>query len=86
MSQALDRTPRHRHDPQPGGARLRADARIPGGGSDQARGAGGDIARAQNNDELFFLAFNANKRSLTLNLKSEEGKAHFRKIIARPMC
>ena len=44
---------------------------------------GGDIARAQNNDELFFLAFNANKRSLTLNLKSDEAKAHFRKIIAQ---
>jgi formyl-CoA transferase len=42
---------------------------------------GGDIARAQNNDELFFLAFNANKRSLTLNLKSDEAKALFRKII-----
>src|SRR5690349_15086323 len=42
---------------------------------------GGDIARAQMNDELFFLAFNANKRSLTLNLKNEEAKAHFRKII-----
>src|SRR5688572_30857798 len=43
----------------------------------------GDIARAQNNDELFFLAFNANKRSLTLNLKNDEAKAHFRKIIAQ---
>ena len=44
---------------------------------------GGDIARAQNNDELFFLAFNSNKRSLTLNLKSDEAKALFRKIIAQ---
>lgn len=44
---------------------------------------GGDVARAQNNDELFFLVFNANKRSLTLNLKTEAGKAHFRKIIAQ---
>ena len=43
----------------------------------------GDIARAQNNDELFFLAFNANKRSLTLNLKTDEAKAHFKKIIAQ---
>lgn len=41
----------------------------------------GDISRSQNNDELFFLAFNANKRSLTLNLKTDEAKAHFRKII-----
>lgn len=44
---------------------------------------GGDIARAQNNDELFFLSFNANKRSLTLNLKTDEAKVHFRSIIAQ---
>lgn len=44
---------------------------------------GGDIARAQNNDELFFLSFNANKRSLTLNLKTDEAKGHFKKIIAQ---
>lgn len=43
----------------------------------------GDVARAQNNDELFFLQFNANKRSLTLNLKTDEAKAHFKKIIAQ---
>jgi formyl-CoA transferase len=42
---------------------------------------GGDISRAQNNDELFFLAFNSNKRSLTLNLKTEEAKAHFKTIV-----
>ncbi|MDX2159078.1 MAG: CoA transferase [Hyphomicrobiaceae bacterium] len=44
---------------------------------------GGDVARAQNNDELFFLVFNANKRSLTLNLKTEEGKDLFKKLIAK---
>ena len=44
---------------------------------------GGDIARAQNKDELFFLVFNANKESLTLNLKTDEGKALFRNIIAQ---
>ena len=44
---------------------------------------GGDIARAQNMDELFFLVFNANKESLTLNLKTDEGKELFRKIIAQ---
>ncbi len=44
---------------------------------------GGDVARAQNNDELFFLVFNANKRSLTLNLKTDEGKDLFRKLIAK---
>ncbi|MFV0296032.1 MAG: formyl-CoA transferase [Hyphomicrobiaceae bacterium] len=43
----------------------------------------GDVARAQNNDELFFLVFNANKRSLTLNLKTDEGKDLFRKLIAK---
>ena len=43
----------------------------------------GDVARTQNNDELFFLSFNANKRSLTLNLKSDEGKALFRKLLAK---
>ena len=44
---------------------------------------GGDVARAQNNDELFFLVFNANKRSLTLNLKTEEAKAHFKTLIGK---
>lgn len=44
---------------------------------------GGDVARAQNKDELFFLVFNANKRSVTLNLKTEEGKDLFRKLIAK---
>jgi len=43
----------------------------------------GDVARAQAGDELFFLMFNANKRSLTLNLKSDEGKALFRKLLAK---
>jgi len=43
----------------------------------------GDVARAQNNDELFFLSFNANKRSLTLNLKSDEGKDLFRKLLKK---
>jgi formyl-CoA transferase len=44
---------------------------------------GGDVARAQNNDNLFFLVLNANKRSLTLNLKTEEGRELFRKVVAR---
>jgi formyl-CoA transferase len=47
---------------------------------------GGDVARTNmrdkpDSDSLFFLILNANKRSLTLNLKSEEGKALFRKVI-----
>jgi formyl-CoA transferase len=49
---------------------------------------GGDIARTNmkdkpDSDSLFFLILNANKRSLTLNLKSEEGKELFRKVIAQ---
>ncbi|MBI3245348.1 MAG: formyl-CoA transferase [Deltaproteobacteria bacterium] len=46
----------------------------------------GDIARTTlsdhpGEDSLFFLTFNANKRSLTLNLKSTAGKEAFRKLI-----
>jgi len=49
---------------------------------------GGDVARTNmrdrpDSDSLFFLVLNANKQSLTLNLKTEEGKALFRKLIAR---
>ena len=49
---------------------------------------GGDIARTnmrdkKDSDSLFFLILNANKRSLTLNLKTEEGKDLFRKVIAQ---
>lgn len=47
---------------------------------------GGDIARVvqrdQDSDSLFFLVLNANKRSLTLNLKTDEGKELFKKLIA----
>jgi formyl-CoA transferase len=47
---------------------------------------GGDVARTNmrdklDSDSLFFLILNANKRSLTLNLKTEEGKALFRRLI-----
>jgi formyl-CoA transferase len=49
---------------------------------------GGDVARTNmrdkaDSDSLFFLILNANKRSLTLNLKTEEGKDLFRKVIAQ---
>src|SRR5712691_4378331 len=48
---------------------------------------GGDIARRnmrdQDSDSLFFLLFNANKRSLTLNLQTDEGKDLFRQVIAK---
>jgi formyl-CoA transferase len=47
---------------------------------------GGDVARRnmrdQAGDSLFFLVLNANKRSLTLDLKTEEGKRLFRQVIA----
>ncbi len=46
----------------------------------------GDIARTSlsdrpDADSLFFLTFNANKRSLTVNLKSPQGKEVFRRLI-----
>ncbi len=48
---------------------------------------GGDIARQnmrdKNSDSLFFLILNANKRSLTLNLKTEQGKELFKQVIAK---
>ena len=49
---------------------------------------GGDVARtnmrdAKDSDSLFFLVFNANKRSLTLNLKTDEGKELFKQVIAQ---
>src|SRR5436853_1138399 len=49
---------------------------------------GGDIARTNmrdktDSDSLFFLVLNANKKSLTLNLKTEEGKQLFRQVIAK---
>lgn len=47
---------------------------------------GGDVARTNmrdrpDSDSLFFLILNANKRSVTLNLKTEEGKYLFRRLI-----
>src|SRR3979409_169328 len=49
---------------------------------------GGDIARTNLRDKpgldsLFFLILNANKKSLTLNLKTEEGKRLFKQVIAQ---
>lgn len=47
----------------------------------------GDVARVNmrnagdTSDSLFFLVLNANKRSLTLNLKADEGKDLFKKLI-----
>jgi formyl-CoA transferase len=49
---------------------------------------GGDVARRNmrdlpDSDSLFFLLFNANKKSLTLNLKSGRGKELFRELIGK---
>src|ERR1700728_951872 len=49
---------------------------------------GGDVARTNmrdrpDSDSLFFLVLNANKRRLTLNLKTDEGKALFKQVIAQ---
>ena len=49
---------------------------------------GGDIARRnmrdrEDSDSLFFLLFNANKRSLSLNLKTGRGKELFKQLIAK---
>src|ERR1044071_8743875 len=46
----------------------------------------GDVARTvhadkKDSDSLFFLLFNANKRSLTLNLKTDEGKRLFKEVV-----
>jgi formyl-CoA transferase len=48
----------------------------------------GDVARVNmrdkpDSDSLFFLLFNANKRSLTLNLKSDDGKRLFREVVTK---
>ena len=47
----------------------------------------GDVARhtlkdRADVDSLFFVSFNGNKRSLTLNLKDPRGKEVFRKLLA----
>ena len=47
---------------------------------------GGDVARSNmrdraDSDSLFFLVLNANKQSLTINLKTEQGKALFKQVI-----
>jgi formyl-CoA transferase len=48
----------------------------------------GDVTRSQlrdlpDVDSLYFTMLNCNKRSLTLNMKSDEGKEIFRKLVER---
>ena len=52
---------------------------VPGRG-DEARWNARDIP---DQDSLFYILLNSNKKSLTLNLKTEDGKALFRKLIGR---
>ncbi len=57
-------------------------------GADGTRRGGGDTARAvgphflREHESVYFTAFNLNKRSLTLDLRDEEGQAVFRKLAA----
>src|SRR4051794_28390814 len=49
----------------------------------------GDITRQQlrdlpDVDSLYFTMLNCNKRSITLNMKSDEGKEIFRKLVTAP--
>src|SRR5437764_15130729 len=49
---------------------------------------GGDIARRnmrdrEDSDSLFFLLFNATKRSLTLNLKTGRGQAMYKQMMSK---
>jgi crotonobetainyl-CoA:carnitine CoA-transferase CaiB-like acyl-CoA transferase len=50
------------------------------GGGDTARAVGPHFLREE--ESLYFQSFNLNKRSLTLNLQSEEGREIFRKLAA----
>lgn len=50
---------------------------------DPGRGLGARMAGEQRLDSTYFLNLNANKRSLTLDLKSERGKALFLQLLPR---
>lgn len=52
------------------------------------RQTGGDVSRsvipyAEDGDSLYFQAFNRNKKSITLNLKSDQGRVLFRRLVEK---
>ncbi len=49
---------------------------------DQSRTSGGDVALSRNGMGTYYLTQGSNKRSITLNLKSEEGREVFKRLIA----
>ena len=49
---------------------------------DQSRMSGGDRALARQGMGTYYLTQASNKRSLTLNLKTEEGRDIFKKLVA----
>ena len=51
------------------------------GTGDLSRKMGADLAMAKDGMGVSYLALNAGKRSITLNLKHEEAKAVFRKLV-----
>ena len=49
---------------------------------DQSRTSGNDVALSRNGMGTYYLTQGSNKRSLTLNLKTEEGREVFKRLIA----
>ncbi len=72
-----------RHDPRAGGAHLLAAARVDGRGRDQVRAArratprAASCATCRTPTSLYFTMLNCNKRSITVNMKTAEGKTVF---------
>ena len=54
----------------------------PADGGDMARAVGPFFLDVDNQQSQFFHSFNANKRSVALNLRSEEGQRVFRELAA----
>ena len=88
MSERAGGHSRRRSHEQSGRAVVRPDAGLARGGRHQGRGARPRGYRASHapkdrpdSDSLFYLSFNANKRSLPLNLKHPRGKEVFRALL-----